>query len=46
MENPCKELLHYLIDDIVVYNHGEEKEVKVYFKFNELVNIANNLFAN
>ena len=46
MENPCKELLHYLIDDIVVYDHGEEKEVKVYFKFNELVNIANNLFAN
>ena len=43
MKNPSRRIVKNLISRIVVYDNGNDKEVKVYFKFKELTNLANKL---
>lgn len=43
LEKPTKKLINNLINKVVVYDKGNEKEVQVYFNFKELTFIANGL---
>lgn len=45
LENPTNRLIKNLINRIVVYDKGNDKEVQVYFNFKELTFIANGLKA-
>ena len=43
LKTPSRSTIKNLISRIVVYDNGESKEVKVFFKFKELTNIASKL---
>ena len=43
LKTPSRSTIKNLINRIVVYDNGNEKEVKVFFKFKELTNIASKL---
>ena len=45
LKNPTNRLIKNLINRIVVYDKGNDKEVQVYFNFKELTFIANGLKA-
>ena len=43
LKTPSRSTIKNLISRIVVYDNGKEKEVKVFFKFKELTNLASKL---
>lgn len=43
LKTPSRSTIKNLISRIVVYDYGNEKEVKVFFKFKELTNLASKL---
>lgn len=43
LKTPSRSTIKNLISRIVVYDNGNEKEVKVFLKFKELTNIASKL---
>lgn len=43
LKTPSKSTIKNLISSVVVYDNGDAKEVKVFFKFKELTNIVSQL---
>ena len=43
LKTPSRSTIKNLISSVVVYDNGDSKEVKVFFKFKELTNIASQL---
>ena len=43
LSNPSKKIINNLIERVIVYDNGNDKEVKVIFKFKQLTNIASKL---
>ena len=43
LENPSRDLMKNLISKIVIYDNGDSKDIKVFFKFKELIRVTNKL---